>query len=751
MAGGGKRKPNNNNNNNKPNNNSRRRSNRSLFVVGGALSDWCPASSWPTTPFGGKIPNGNPNSGVKSGNADKGKAPSGSKNRSQKLTGNVFGYRYPSVLGQEGLYSESFLGGSSRDNDVVESKPLILLDSKDNQIVAYSDQSPSSKPNDVEYTYDYSSDFMLGESSHRGLGLYNESVTNPSGIESSLKQMEKKEGLCVDSSHSDKEMEADEGINHGAGTELAETPHPKKNSGFVSIGGMKLYTQDLSDVESDEDDGGELIDDESLESSELGEFDQSSESDSCVDMPDSSSDISEEVAEDYLEGIGGSDNVLHAKWLVGHVLEELDDDSPSSSSFDETVEKLGGIALQDASMEYGMEKSHSRKKQFLDTRRARSSALDDLMLVKDSRDDFAKKKHVAQFCKSWPSGAQKSRTSRNFPGAKKKHRKEMIVVKRRERMMRRGVDLKQINSQLERIVLDGVDIFSFQPMLHGDCSQVRRLAGIYQFQSTTQGFGKKSFVIVMRTRHTCMPTSSDKIRLQKLIGAGSEDSDNSVNEGPNTASAKRNGIKKYVNGSAEASGMKWSGKKSPYANQAISFVSSGVMESETVEFTALNSKEVNDTSENKGVANSAQFGAFEVHTTGFGSKMMAKMGFIEGGGLGKDGQGMSLPIEVIKRPKSLGLGVNFSEMGDDLGRKESRSSSVTKESHINSLRKGSRGDSSRNKCQGIGAFEKHTKGFGSKMMAKMGFVEGTGLGKDSQGIVNPLAAVRIRKSRGLGA
>lgn len=31
-------------------------------------------------------------------------------------------------------------------------------------------------------------------------------------------------------------------------------------------------------------------------------------------------------------------------------------------------------------------------------------------------------------------------------GAKKKHRKEMIAVKRRERMLRRGVDLEDINS-----------------------------------------------------------------------------------------------------------------------------------------------------------------------------------------------------------------------------------------------------------------------------------------------------------------
>ena len=170
----------------------------------------------------------------------------------------------------------------------------------------------------------------------------------------------------------------------------------------------------------------------------------------------------------------------------------------------------------------------------------------------------------------------------------------------------------------------------------------------------------------------------------------------------------------------------------------MSFVSSGVMQSGDVETITVDSQEINETGENKDATSSSKFGAFEVHTKGFGSKMMAKMGFIEGGGLGKDGQGMAQPIEVTQRPKSLGLGVDFSDISVDSVKNKPQSS-----------RTGTSGK--HGKTENLGAFEKHTKGFGSKMMAKMGFVEGTGLGKDSQGIVSPIVAVRRPKARGLGA
>ncbi|KAK3221812.1 hypothetical protein Dsin_008837 [Dipteronia sinensis] len=717
----------------------------SLFVEGGLLSDWQLQKQQLSSSSRGR--NINSNSGSKSGNSNPTKA-SAFKIGAKKSSGNAVGYRYPSLERKDDMCREKGVSGNDRDDNLDKLRPIILLNSQDNKIVAYVDETPTLNPHNVNYSYDYDSSFVLGESSHRELGFSDESDVVQSGIASSSKQMKEHQVSGSDSPFSNKEVDTDENIKNEEGVEKSEnivtdTSSPKENSGFLSIGGMKLYTQDISDEESGDEYDGKSVDDESSESY--------SGSDSLEDMLDSDSDVDEEIAKDYLEGIGGSDNVLEAKWLVEQVVDCSDDDNSSSNGFDDTLEKLSGIALQDASKEYGMKKGQPLSKKILrvPARDSWSFPLDDIILLKDPRTVSGKeKKHVARLPQSGPLEAQKSKKFRNFPGEKKKHRKELIAVKRQERMLRRGVDLEQINLELERIVLEGIDIFSFQPMHHRDCSQVRRLAAIYRLQNGCQNAGKKGFVTVTQTQQTRMPSSVDRPRLQKLIGAGNEDVYFAVTEGPNIKSGRsRNKLSKnsaLQNRSGETSQKKRSVKKAAYAEQPVLFVPSGILQSEPVEMTTVDSIETaRETFESESIARLTHFGAFEVHTKGFGSKMMAKMGFVEGGGLGKDGQGLSKPIEVIQRPKSLGLGVEFSNTGDDsIGKKEPRGYSGRKEP---------RGNSAKNASQNIGAFEKHTKGFGSKMMVKMGFVEGTGLGKDSQGIVNPLAAVRLLKSRGLGA
>jgi len=56
--------------------------------------------------------------------------------------------------------------------------------------------------------------------------------------------------------------------------------------------------------------------------------------------------------------------------------------------------------------------------------------------------------------------------------------------------------------------------------------------------------------------------------------------------------------------------------------------------------------------------------------------------------------------------------------------------------------------SSIEKC--VGSFERHTRGIGSKLMLKMGYQEGKGLGKHAQVIVEPICVVERPKNIGLG-
>lgn len=234
----------------------------------------------------------------------------------------------------------------------------------------------------------------------------------------------------------------------------------------------------------------------------------------------------------------------------------------------------------------------------------------------------------------------------------------------------------------------------------------------------------------------------------------------SVGGGKNTKKVSRYTDSSLRNLQADLSKKKKKSRNTTtsYAAEPVSFVSSGVMVSDVIEATTMESSETNETChDSKDMPpSSLAYGSFELHTTGFGSKMMAKMGYIEGRGLGKDGQGMSQPIEVLQRPKSLGLGADIPkptipEVSDKLAAKKGSVSIGREPSSSGTKGKDGKKNGKRRESQQFGAFEKYTTGFGSRMMAKMGFVEGTGLGKESQGMVTPLAAVRRPKSQGLGA
>jgi hypothetical protein len=73
------------------------------------------------------------------------------------------------------------------------------------------------------------------------------------------------------------------------------------------------------------------------------------------------------------------------------------------------------------------------------------------------------------------------------------------------------------------------------------------------------------------------------------------------------------------------------------------------------------------------------FGEFEKHTKGVGLRILTKMGYEKGKGLGRQGQGIVNPIEVEERPRYLGLGYERGDLGESskMGSKTSEASDAS--------------------------------------------------------------------------
>lgn len=317
-------------------------------------------------------------------------------------------------------------GGETQKNDFDASNPVVLIDSEKTRIVAYLDDEPVKESQNVEYMYDYTTSFALGESSHRGLGFYDEEETTIDGIGSSPEvEEEEEESDSADESSPEGVNMAVE-VNHVTNADLGEDlmdemSSPQENPGYIIIGGTKIYTHDITD-EDEEDAEEDPSDEESEESPGSSESEDSSATSESDGLLDSGSDIDDEVAADYFEGIGGVGNIINVDQLVGRNSDVFDGDCDSEDSFGETLQKLGGIDLQEASREYGMKntglgrKYRKEDKKSTPLKHAPSYALDDLMFVKDPRSLSGKKKHVPRLPQSWPSEARKSKKLRKIPG-----------------------------------------------------------------------------------------------------------------------------------------------------------------------------------------------------------------------------------------------------------------------------------------------------------------------------------------------
>eukprot|EP00271_Cylindrocystis_brebissonii_P010413 TRINITY_DN265_c1_g2_i1.p1 TRINITY_DN265_c1_g2~~TRINITY_DN265_c1_g2_i1.p1 ORF type:complete len:1011 (+),score=292.58 TRINITY_DN265_c1_g2_i1:81-3035(+) len=377
----------------------------------------------------------------------------------------------------------------------------------------------------------------------------------------------------------------------------------------------------------------------------------------------------------------------------------------------------------------------------------------------------------------WPIGGQASKEEKASkkkkkkekklpPGEKKRMRLEGIATKRAQRMEMRGFNIRTINSVLERMVVENeLDMLTLPPMEKDERAQVHKLAAIYRLKSVSTGNGKKRFTMVIRTdQTTAVPATGDRQRLQQMLErtpppAGRPRKMTAAQRDAETfaehwspmrvrprqqkglsAAAQRdletfgewNGGKGRGRGAANGGGRAdpwwdagedgvWrkssrgrgaslggrrggrgsmagrgasASGRSSYARQPMEFVSSGVMNDTTRvrndgEDPAdqrpatgggrgrrspaagggagrgrggggfnREESEVILSSSTFTTTNEMGFGDFEAHTLGFGSRMLAKMGFQAGEGLGRAGQGIATPVEAVRRPKMLGLGAD---------------------------------------------------------------------------------------------
>ncbi|KAG6547212.1 hypothetical protein Mapa_011464 [Marchantia paleacea] len=327
--------------------------------------------------------------------------------------------------------------------------------------------------------------------------------------------------------------------------------------------------------------------------------------------------------------------------------------------------------------------------------------------------------------------------TKGVPGQKKKDRQETISAKRRERAINRGFDLAAVNKELEDMVRLRKDIIAFAPMELRDRAQVRRLASIYKLQSDSQGTTKRRFVVVSITKDTGMPSAEDKVRLLKLLGqARSQNVENTPRSSRPLTGEEQRKVSKMKRAARQAlqgleTPVSRKGSKNMYFSSSVKTPNSNHKGRSADKSRGRNSKGTpsGQGSHMKRSDKKASKTAI-LHATN-------PVTFI---GRGPEGEDAFITTESTRSstPASTVVGVVPSRSSRaDVGFSGAagRESSYILKSNSTEF----------------AVFEAHTTGFASRMMEKMGYVKDHGLGREKQGIIQPLEAVMRPKSLGLGA
>ncbi|KAI8030858.1 hypothetical protein LOK49_LG01G01959 [Camellia lanceoleosa] len=185
--------------------------------------------------------------------------------------------------------------------------------------------------------------------------------------------------------------------------------------------------------------------------------------------------------------------------------------------------------------------------------------------------------------------------------------------------------------------------------------------------------------------------------------------------------------------------------RKPDLTKPVSFVSTGtIMPNQEID---RNSKEDEDRIENAASAESSGLGFFGGSSSG------------PGVGLGFNSSSSLLTKKEIDEDKDnnddgdflpTAFGRKIKEGAQQRREREREKSKLAKASASQSQSQSQSGAGRREPELGdVGAFEKHTKGIGMKLLEKMGY-KGGGLGKNEQGIVAPIEAKLRPKKMGMG-
>ncbi|DBA81505.1 TPA: hypothetical protein ACH3X1_007281 [Trebouxia sp. C0004] len=393
-----------------------------------------------------------------------------------------------------------------------------------------------------------------------------------------------------------------------------------------------------------------------------------------------------------------------------------------------------------------------------------------------------------------------------LPGEKKRLKKEKMNAKRAARSASHGLDLESVNAELVQFVAADGDMKGFSPMNKYGLQTVMKLASCYGLKSSAQGSGKKQFVVVASCERTSLPTGEAAAKVRSLLKEQNsfEAAMHVARMGSRTGS--RPVRKSFGSGKQQQQPARF--------NQPISFVSSGVVGSDPIEIrpalqhvTQLMPDEAQPaeptqtpsiTEAGRAVLDAPwnvpeqQDGTSEPARPGLGCLPLPDFKYpedrsqaearplyerLEGSVLGSaerdvanaepsksehhsqgavqpDGEDQVVPHGGYIYERRPGMPQSFMTK-QDVKHDRKKKQKLARRAERNQIRDTGPipmpEPTSMATNLHYGKFEQHTTGYGSRMLARWGFSgQGAGLGRDQQGIAEPVAAFIRPKKVGLG-